>query len=128
MRKIVVELISDKDASEVAMVEGRRPGQLDMWLRVDGKDIIANKGKVEFNLDKGQRLVIGDNSDEELVYDAEQAAAVRKSSQKNELGVADSALAGPSEADVEKMKQEEARKKAELNPPKEVAKPEVKGK
>lgn len=111
MRKITITATSD----EVVMIEGRRPGQLDTWLRLDGKDVIAGE-TAEFQLKKGERLVIGDNSQEEMVYDPEQNASVRPSTQSNEDGRADRAAeASEEQKNVLKQKeeQEQARKKAD---------------
>jgi hypothetical protein len=111
MRKVTVTVTSD----ETLMVEGRRPGQLDTWLRLDGKDVIAGE-TAEFQLKKGERLVIGDNSQEEMVYDPEQNASVRPSTQNNEDGRADRAAeASEEQKNVLKQKeeQEQARMKAD---------------
>lgn len=113
MRKVTLKI---SEGTENVMIEGRRPGQLDTWLRIESRDLVAGDKEQEFTLQKGQRLVIGDNSQEELVYDPDQKAAVRPSQQENEEGRADKAAEASEEQKklaAQKQEQEEARKKAE---------------
>lgn len=60
-------------------------------VRESGADIVVNKGEMTFDLHPGQRLVIEGYTPEAIVYDREQAAAIRPDQQKNDEGKADPA-------------------------------------
>jgi len=118
MQKIKVELVTSdgEDATVLAIVEGPRPGQLDVFGREKVVDLVANRGPVEITLIRGQRLVIGEDA-ETMVYDPWQNASVRPSTQfpKNEdVHAADSGLNQSTEAQDQRKLDNERLKNSEL--------------
>lgn len=87
--KISLSTVDGSDASLPVYVEGRQPGQVDSYVRVEAKDLVANKDDLSFTLKKGERLVIGDMKDPEVVFDPAQNASVLVKNQRNEEGRAD---------------------------------------
>lgn len=89
IRKVVVK-VTTKDGKD----DGAVPTYVEVdrgagYIRVSGRDLVANKDEASFELRPGERLVVEGFTEEAVAFDREQAAAFNPATQRNAEGKTD---------------------------------------
>jgi len=115
MRKVEVAISSPdrNDTSGVAVILESK-GPAGALRRDEARTVAVNSGVQSFQLRPGQRLVVeAALQDEDLVYDRDQGASVRRSNQVQDPNRADRPNAQPTQDERTRLDQADQRRKAE---------------